>query len=338
MDFIRRIKKPITEQQIISLLKVHYGVDILATQPLTGSADANALVYKAETSSNAFFVKFKYGHQHEVNFSVINLLHELGIKEVIFPILSCEGKLFQQLDDFKIIVYPFIQAPNGFTQDLSKENWKQLGNALRKVHETSVPTSIQQHLKKESYSAKWRELVKSFYNRIEPEISDDKITIDFKTFFKKNINVISQVVNTAEKLSKTIQPDLDKYVLCHSDIHAGNILVSSQEFIYIIDWDEPMLAPKERDLMFIGGGVGNVWNKLQEIPYFYEGYGKVNIDITMLSYYRYERIVVDIAEFGQDLLSHDQSNESRLEMLKHFKSQFEPNGVIDIAFATNPTV
>lgn len=46
------------------------------------------------------------------------------------------------------------------------------------------------------------------------------------------------------------------------------MLVVDEESIYIIDWDEPMFAPKERDLMFIGGGIGNVWNKPHEIDYF----------------------------------------------------------------------
>ena len=36
--------------------------------------------------------------------------------------------------------------------------------------------------------------------------------------------------------------------------------------IYIVDWDEPIMAPKERDLMFIGGGVANVWNKPRKLP------------------------------------------------------------------------
>ena len=166
--------------------------------------------------------------------------------------------------------------------------------------------------------------------------SDDKITADFKSFFKKNIDIIHQLVDSAEELSKKIRSDLDKYVLCHSDIHAGNVLVAG-ESIYIIDWDEPMLAPKERDLMFIGGGVGNVWNKPQEIHHFYAGYGKTCIDKTILSYYRHERIVEDIALFGQDLLSRDQNYQSRLEMFKHFNSMFDPNGVVEIAFTTNST-
>jgi hypothetical protein len=42
--------------------------------------------------------------------------------------------------------------------------------------------------------------------------------------------------------------------LCHSDIHAGNILIDVNDDFYIVDWDNPILAPKEHDLMFIGGG------------------------------------------------------------------------------------
>ncbi|HHL0295790.1 TPA: phosphotransferase, partial [Legionella pneumophila] len=271
----------------------------------------------------------------EINLSIIRLLYVSGIKEIIFPIYTRDTKLFQQIDHFKIIVYPFIDAPNGFTQNLTEKQWQQLGKVLRQIHETSVPTAIQQRLRKETYSPKWREMVRSFYNKIGFDDSDDQITADFKSFFNQKIDSIHRLVDSSEELSQKIQPDLDKYVLCHSDVHAGNVLVVNEESIYIIDWDEPMLAPKERDLMFIGGGIGNVWNKHHEIDYFYEGYGKTNVDKIILSYYRHERIVEDIAVYGQDLLSRDQNDESRLESFKHFKSMFDPNNVVEIALSSD---
>ncbi|HAT7795772.1 TPA: aminoglycoside O-phosphotransferase APH(9)-Ia [Legionella pneumophila] len=329
------LRNNIPDQQLIKLLKVYYGIDIHAVQLIVGGADMNAFGYKADSESNSYFVKLKYGHHDEINLSIIRLLHDSGIKEIIFPIYTRDTKLFQQIDHFKIIVYPFINAPNGFTQNLTEKQWHQLGKVLRQIHETSVPTAIQQRLRKETYSPKWREMVRSFYNKIGFDDSDDQITTDFKTFFNQKIDSIHRLVDSSEELSKKIQLDLDKYVLCHSDVHAGNVLVVNEESIFIIDWDEPMLAPKERDLMFIGGGIGNVWNKPHEIDYFYEGYGKTNVDKIILSYYRHERIVEDIAVYGQDLLSRDQNNESRLESFKHFKSMFDPNDVVEIAFSSD---
>ncbi|CZG69711.1 TPA: aminoglycoside O-phosphotransferase APH(9)-Ia [Legionella pneumophila subsp. pneumophila] len=329
------LRNNITDQHLIALLKVYYGIDIHTVQLIVGGADMNAFGYKADSESNSYFVKLKYGHHDEINLSIIRLLHDSGIKEIIFPIYTRDTKLFQQIDHFKIIVYPFINAPNGFTQNLTEKQWHQLGKVLRQIHETSVPTAIQQRLRKETYSPKWREMVRSFYNKIGFDDSDDQITTDFKTFFNQKIDSIHRLVDSSEELSKKIQLDLDKYVLCHSDVHAGNVLVVNEESIFIIDWDEPMLAPKERDLMFIGGGIGNVWNKPHEIDYFYEGYGKTNVDKIILSYYRHERIVEDIAVYGQDLLSRDQNNESRLESFKHFKSMFDPNDVVEIAFSSD---
>ncbi|HAU2297312.1 TPA: aminoglycoside O-phosphotransferase APH(9)-Ia [Legionella pneumophila] len=329
------LRNNITDQHLIALLKVYYGIDIHTVQLIVGGADMNAFGYKADSESNSYFVKLKYGHHDEINLSIIRLLHDSGIKEIIFPIYTRDAKLFQQIDHFKIIVYPFIDAPNGFTQNLTEKQWQQLGKVLRQIHETSVPTAIQQGLRKETYSPKWREMVRSFYNKIGFDDSDDQITADFKSFFNQKIDSIHRLVDSSEELSKKIQLNLDKYVLCHSDVHAGNVLVVNEESIYIIDWDEPMLAPKERDLMFIGGGIGNVWNKPHEIDYFYEGYGKTNVDKIILSYYRHERIVEDIAVYGQDLLSRDQNNESRLESFRHFKSMFDPNDVVEIAFSSD---
>ncbi len=95
------------------------------------------------------------------------------------------------------------------------------------------------------------------------------------------------------------------------------------------------MAPKERDLMFIGGGVANVWNKPHEEKFFYEGYGKPAINMAILAYYRHERIVEDIALLGQHLLLTSASDQDRTESYKHLIAQFEPQGVVDIAFKTD---
>lgn len=146
-------------------------------------------------------------------------------------------------------------------------------------------------------------------------------------FMKENILSIRRLVDRAEQLGQKLQDQSHKFVLCHSDIHGGNVLIDSNDSIYIVDWDDPIMAPKERDLMFIGGGVANVWNKLHEEKLFYKGYGTTEVNSTILAYYRHERIVEDIGEYGQALLLTSGGGEGRLEMCKHFMDMFEPNGV-----------
>jgi spectinomycin phosphotransferase len=155
------------------------------------------------------------------------------------------------------------------------------------------------------------------------------------TFMKKHAATIHRLVDRAEQLGQQIQDQTIDFVLCHSDIHGGNVLIDGNDAIYMVDWDDPIMAPKERDLMFIGGGVANVWNKSHEEEFFYKGYGKTEINTTILAYYRYERIVEDIADFGQQLLLTSVGGQNRVESYKHFIAQFEPQGVVDIAFKTD---
>ena len=149
---------------------------------------------------------------------------------------------------------------------------------------------------------------------------------------------IHRLVDRAEQLGQKIQEQSPKFVLCHSDIHGGNVLIDENDTIYIVDWDDPIMAPKERDLMFIGGGVANVWNNPHEEEFFYKGYGKTEINRTILAYYRHERIVEDIALYGQELLLTTAGGEDRPEMYKQFIAMFEPRGVVDIAFKTDEGV
>ena len=112
----------------------------------------------------------------------------------------------------------------------------------------------------------------------------------------------------------------------------NKMLINGKETLYIVDWDDPILAPRERDLMFIGAGVGNVWNNSEEELLFYQGYGAVTVNRQLLAYYRADRILVDIAEYSQQLLYSCDGGEDRVIRYQHTVDMFEPRGVVDKAF------
>lgn len=329
-------KHPLSTQSIIECLKTNYGITVVTLTLLAIGADMNASVYKAETqSSQSYFVKLKRSHHYDIGVAILALLQASGIQQIIPPIKTTNGELAQRINDFNLTVYPFVNGQNGFCYKLTDEQWIILGKVLRQVHEFDVPSSIRDCIRKETYSSKWREIVRSFYGNIDANLNGDETTLKLQSFMREHKELIHHLVNRAEALSQEIQKQSPEFVLCHSDIHGGNVLIDDNGSIFIIDWDDPIMAPKERDLMFIGGGVANVWNNMREEEFFYEGYGKAEINRLILAYYRYERIVEDIAEYGQALLLTVEGCEQRAEMYKQFIDMFEPNGVVDIALKTD---
>ncbi len=329
-------KHPLSDPIIISCLNTHYGIEVAYLTFLPLGADINASIYKAQTlDQKSYFIKLKQGHHHDTSVEIVELLQGAGIRQIIPPVKTIHGKTTQRIDDFTLIVYPFVDGQDGFNCNLTDDQWTTLGKALRQVHEIEVPLPIQNRIRRETYSAKWREIVRSIYVHVEAEPIADEIALKLQKFMKKNMLAIRRLVDRAEQLGEKLQSQSPKFVLCHSDIHAGNVLIDGNNTIYIVDWDEPIMAPKERDLMFIGGGVGNVWNKPREEKLFYKGYGKTEVDSTVLAYYRHERIVEDIAIYSRELLLTTARGKDRPEMYRQFIDMFAPQGVVEIAFKTD---
>lgn len=332
-------KQSLSSQSIMDCLKVNYGITAASLTLLPLGADMNASVYKAEAlDGQSYFVKLKRGHGYDMSVAILALLQTSGIQQIIPPIKTTNGELTEHIDDFTLTVYPFVDGQNGFCYNLTDDQWIALGNVLRQVHEFDVPSSVRDLIRKETYSNKWREAVRALDAHIDEHLSCDEAALKLQSFMREHRAVVHHLVNRAEALSLKIQKQSPEFVLCHSDIHGGNVLIDENGAIYIVDWDEPMMAPKERDLMFIGGGVANVWNNPHEEEFFYKGYGKTEINRAILAYYRHERIVQDIAEYGQALLLTQDRGEGRMGMFKQFKDMFEPNGVVDIALKTDSSL
>lgn len=154
-------------------------------------------------------------------------------------------------------------------------------------------------------------------------------------FWLENYETISVILERAESLSKTIQETDLEFVLCHADIHTANLLLTDDDQIYIVDWDETMLAPKERDLLFIIGSIFNDTSNGRWEQLFFEGYGKTEVDPLALAYYRFDWCVEDIGEFAKDVLGGENLGaEMKANSIRWFKSLFAKGSSIETALNT----
>ncbi|MCJ7622710.1 MAG: aminoglycoside phosphotransferase family protein, partial [Anaerolineaceae bacterium] len=202
-----------------------------------------------------------------------------------------------------------------------------------------VPPGIAKHIPQETFSPQWRAIVKTFLERVEADVFDDLVAVNLAEFLKTRRAEILALIGRAEQLALSLQARSLDYILCHSDIHAGNILIDVNDTLYIVDWDDPIYAPKERDLMFVGGGLGGGGHTPQgEETLFYQGYGQTQIDPTALAYYRYERIIQDIAVFCERIFLTYEGREDREQSFRYLKSIFLPNNVLEIAYKSDKTL
>ena len=330
------LEKPnLPDETIIACLWDAYGLQIAEITFLPLGADAYAGVYRASTTDGApYFVKLRSRNFDTISADVPKFLFESGISQIIAPIATVSGKLSAQLGEFHVILYPFIEGTNGWQVALSETQWNIFGQTLKHIHTLTLPRTLANRIPRETYSPYWRDRVRQFQAQAEDTVFTEPVAAALAEFLKDKRREISHLIQRAEELGAILQDQATDNVLCHSDIHLGNLLISDAAF-YIVDWDQPILAPKERDLMFIGGGIGSGWIRPeQEEALFYAGYGQMAIDYVALAYYRYERIVEDFAAYSEELLLTDEGGEDRPEGLRRVISQFQPGAVIDMAYRT----
>lgn len=157
-------KHPLPDQIIIKCLNTNYGIAVVTLTFLPIGADTNASIYKAQTfDQTSYFIKLKLGHHHDIGVEIVKLLQWAGIPQIIPHIKTIHGKSTQPIDDFILIVYPFVEGQDGFSRSLTDNQWIKLGKALRTIHEVEVPSSLQKNIRRETYSPKWRDALRSIY-------------------------------------------------------------------------------------------------------------------------------------------------------------------------------
>jgi hypothetical protein len=250
-----------------------YGID--AQDILPGPRGVVAETYIAMTASGEkYFVKCTdkplFIRKILKSIEAQYLIHKGGFDRMNFPIKTLKGGFSITFEGALLTVYNFIDAHQSYDYDL-----RTMGRLEAELHQQN--TEIIVNVKKEDFQPEEALSFLGMLERILSGTSTDSIGLNLTKTIREEEKQLR--LDYARFLSLLEKCRGQKYnlVVTHGDA-GGNILVKTPKNLYLIDWDDIMLAPAERDIW-------THWIK----PDFMAGYLEVNpsfqIDTDLYHYY-----------------------------------------------------
>jgi len=296
------------------LLKHNYGFSVNSINDAPRQFVAET--YFVETDHEKFFCKV-ISKQLFIpavidSLPVLNKMHELGQNRINYPISTLKGDLSVTDNGSLVVLFNYIDAPQSYDYD----NFT-LGKLLAEIHQLSeqmnaiTPKEMFRFKHADIFEKKLEELVQLKSSNVTEQTAS--------ALLQENHEDLIRLYKVFRNISLTCQKSDDwQMILTHGDA-PGNILVNSPTDFYIVDWDDILFAPSERDLWF-----------LLDKQDFIRGYQSVRHDyeVNELSarYYLFSRYFNDLIEYWAEIFGEfsDSHKKSNFEQMK--KELFEDEG------------
>lgn len=329
-----REQPDISEERLRACLQEQYALLPATVEFLPLGLDYSAGVYRVVSEDGtSYALKVTSRPFYEASFLVPAYLKSQGIVSIMAPLPTWENVLWTRLENWTVVVYPFIDGDTSWT-GMTDEHWQEVGETFRQIHEVVLPAHGFESLRRETFDpTEYTQQVNVLETRYIFAQAGDAPQRALCSSWAAHQSTIHRIVTILERLAAVLQKQSGPYVICHADLHPANLLRDRAGHVFVLDWDEVMLAPKERDFLFVGeppaaGPAGRA------IPPFFQGYGPVQVDWTALTYYLYERVIQDLTVCAQDMfLKDDLGEESRADIAQLFQDVLAQGGEIDTAHA-----
>jgi spectinomycin phosphotransferase len=328
-------KPNIPEEHLRACLQDQYGLSAVSLEFLPLGLDMRAAVYRiVSEQGTAYLLKVKSGQLYEPSCFVPRYLYNQGIAAVVAPLYTKRKTLWTRAGDWTVIVYPFIEGEVTWNPPMTDEQWKNVGATLNRIHRVRLPAEGFESLRKETFDP-------TVYSRSARTLETQYIYADGGSQIEQELRsswiayqpTIHKGITSLEKLADILQRQSGPQVICHADLHPSNMIRSQGNQVFVIDWDDVMLAPKERDFIFIGDARANPSTELDTAPFF-QGYEQTEIDWIALTYYLWERVIQDVIAYAEEVvLREDLGEATKLESLRGFRINLSKGGKVDEALA-----
>jgi spectinomycin phosphotransferase len=326
----------LADDTVRACLRDQYGLAVTEIAFLPLGHDSSAWAYRARTADQrAYFLKVRTRVANAAGLLVPRALHDRGIARVVAPLPTATGALWAAAGDYAAILYPFVAGATGMERGLSEQQWIAYGALLRQVHEMVPGPDLARVMGRESFTPDGAAMVRRLDAQIGARAFDDPAAQALATLWRARRADIRLLLDRAEDLGGRLAAARPRLVLCHADIHTNNVLLDDDGRLWLVDWDDTLLAPRERDLMFVVGGLRRGLVGPREEARFFAGYGATTVDPLALAYCRYARAVSDLGYEGEQVFFRpDLGPATRREAVERVRRLFRPGHLVALAFAS----
>lgn len=328
---------PLEYTAMAACLMGEYGLDTPIVTFLPIGYDPHAAVYRVATADGGdYFFKISRNVPVLASLQIPRALLDQGVVNVLGPLRTKQGALWCNLGPYSVVLYPYIEGENAMLQGMSAEQWQTFGATLNAVHRSGLQAHVADTLPREDFATPALATVRAQLAHASSSTFEQPVQQELVAFLQQKAEQIGQMVSRTEELGSLLRARSWDYVLCHGDIHGANIMLEPTGTLYLVDWDTPRIAPRERDLIFVMRSVIARRVTAEEEAEFFKGYGPYEADANALSYYRYERILEDIAVCAEGIFFNETASlavkESDLHLLKGL---FAPKNIVEVTLVND---
>ncbi len=343
------LERPALEDStIVAGLREAYTVPVERLEFVPLGNDSAAWTYRATASDGGIlFVKVRR-EPRQAAIRIPRFLRDAGLTEVVAALPTRSGAPWLEIGPWSVLVYPFVDAPSAKRVGMNEAGWRRLGSFAARLHGTILPDDLRALLPREDFRPRSNEVAARVAREVRAypskTVSHDELADRLVAAWKAHRAEIEWLIRRSDELGRRIRGRAEKtstlpFVPCHADLHVGNVLVGPDASIWVVDWDEVVLAPPERDLMFVRGSVvaGPVSDR--EADAFESGYGSSEADPLLIAWYRIDWAVQDLADFARRvILDPGLGIATRAAALALFESNFDPRGQVESAVTADEHV
>lgn len=223
------------------------------------------------------------------------------------------------MDNYLIGLFDYIDGQTNEEVKLTYNQLEEIGELLGKIHGSKITNfSI-----KEAFEVPLKpDFLRAFdeIKKISDQSSDYKQEV--KKLLEKYKLKLFERFNELEKLQTKLKQQEVKLVLCHGEPSPGNILISGVGKIYLIDWDDLILAPKEKDLMFFSERLDPVLKGYRKI------FPNAKISENIQIFYEIKWLITEVADYAIRILFPTEEESQIRKNLEELKYVFEYMGIV----------
>ncbi|MCP4541456.1 MAG: aminoglycoside phosphotransferase family protein [Chloroflexi bacterium] len=302
-----KIEATIDKTALIETVRREYGTEIerITFVPVGWVACS----YIADCAGGErYFLKLDRDSE-EISFAASNrnfylsLTHQLYSKRILphiaCPVKTRAGQLAAPFEEYVLILFNFIEGETVGFGNSSDEILMKLARLVGILHKSIGQIKVERPFYERFDIVFKNDLVNGFdilKNITSGDRWGKRELRDLLLPHRDEIKVLLQRLQNLQTLARAVEKEM---VVCHTDLHGGNLMTDAQGNLYIVDWENAMIAPPEHDLFFWAEH-DYFWDSF--LPIYEREFGPASLDIDVFGFYYYRRNLEDLADFVRHIL------------------------------------